>query len=149
MRHDGIRLRPRLRVTFYAVFALLFISGVAWYILHTWARHPDEFGSEEPNALEPWLLKMHGAAAMVSLVLLGVLYSVHIWRGWHANRNRRSGTVLVAVCLLLIVTGYLLYYVGGETTRAVTSLLHLFIGLALPLIIAFHIWRGRASRPRR
>jgi hypothetical protein len=145
MRRDGIRLRPRLRVAFYALFALLFISGVAWFILHTWLRRPSEFGSGTPNAAEPWLLKVHGAAAMVSLILLGVLYPVHIWRGWQARRNRRSGATLVGICLLLIITGYLLYYVGGETARAVTSLLHLLIGLAFPLIIAFHIWRGRAS----
>jgi Na+/H+ antiporter NhaC len=149
MQRDGIRLRSRLRVTFYVVFALLFISGVAWFILHTWARHPSEFGSEELNAFEPWLLKVHGAAAMVALVLLGVLYPVHIMRGWRAHRNRRSGAGLVAICLSLIVTGYLLYYVGGETSRAVTSLLHLWIGFALPAMIAIHIWRGRASRAGR
>src|SRR5438445_13737365 len=111
MRRNGIRLRPRLRATFYVVFALLFISGVAWFILHAWAPRPSEFGSDEPSSFEPWLLKIHGVAAMVSLTLLCVLYPVHIWRGWHANRNHRSGAGLVRVCRLVLISRHLLYYV--------------------------------------
>lgn len=148
MRSEGVRLRPRLRALFYAVFAVLFASGAGWWILHTWMARSSEFGSE-PNPMEPWFLKVHGAVAMIALVLLGVLYPVHIKRGWHARHNRTSGLGVIVVCLVLIATGYLLYYAGGETARAVASCTHLWLGLALPAIIAVHIWRGRTTRRER
>ena len=146
MRPNSIRLKPRLRATFYAVFGLLFLSGFAWWIVRIWARPSGEADSVPPSPWEPWLLKTHGAAAMAALVLFGILYLSHILRGWRARRNRFTGSGLVAVCLLLVVTGYLLYYSGGDTARAVVSLLHLWLGLAFPIIIVTHIWRGRATR---
>jgi hypothetical protein len=144
MRPDNIRLKPRLRASFYAVFAVLFATGAAWWTLHTLIHA--EGGAD--SSVAPILLKAHGAAAMIFLVVLGILYPVHIKRGWVARRNVRSGSVLVALCLLLIITGYLLYYAGGESAREWASRAHGWLGLAMPLIIGAHIWRGRRLRPQ-
>ena len=72
MQPESIRLKPRLRAIFYVVFTLLFLSCVVWWIWHTWVPRRGEFGSE-PSPWVPWLLKIHGAAAMAALVLFGVL----------------------------------------------------------------------------
>jgi hypothetical protein len=48
--------------------------------------------------------------------------------------------------LALTLTGYLLYYVGAEAVRSVMSVVHWAIGLGLPLLTGWHVWRGRASR---
>jgi hypothetical protein len=45
------------------------------------------------------------------------------------------------------VTGYGLYYAGGESLRAWTSWIHLAVGLALPLLLILHIWLGKRTRP--
>ena len=92
------------------------------------------------------MLKLHGAAAMLGLLVLGSLLSIHIDRFWRLRRNRRAGGVFLACALLLIGSGYGLYYFGGEQTRALSRQIHIVIGfLALPAF-AVHLWRGRALR---
>jgi hypothetical protein len=46
----------------------------------------------------------------------------------------------------LAVTGYLLYYAGGETARALASVAHWLPGLALPIAGGWHAVAGRRSR---
>ena len=129
----------------YAALLLLFASGLGHWVLHDWFQHQGEFGPE-PNPLEPWLLKLHGAAAMLGLLVLGSLVSTHIHRFWRLHRNRSAGGVFLLAALLLVVSGYGLYYFGGEQARALSRQVHIVIGLmALPVFFV-HLWRGRALR---
>jgi hypothetical protein len=91
-------------------------------------------------------MKIHGAAAMASLVLLGTLLNVHVKFAWRAGRNRINGAILLSVFGVLIVTGYGLYYAGGEKLRAWTSWIHLVIGVAVPIFLVIHILLGRGAR---
>ena len=141
MRREGIQLGRKLRIIFYSVFGLLFVTGAVWWGIEMTGAPPDEFA-----VLQHWLLKGHGGAAMGSLFILGILYPLHIARGWRARRNRSTGGILVGVSILLIVTGYLLYYSGDDTTRTVASRLHTWIGLALPALVCGHILWGRRWR---
>jgi hypothetical protein len=95
------------------------------------------------------MLKLHGAAAMGALVLLGTLLPMHVKFAWRAGRNLRTGLSLLSVFLFLVLTGYGLYYFGGERLRYWTSAAHLWVGLALPLIMLVHVWRGKTTRPGR
>jgi len=83
---------------------------------------------------------------MLALILLGTLLVFHIPLAWRARRNRRTGGSLFAVLAFLIGTGYALYYSGSENLRAWMSWSHLWVGLALPLFIALHVWRGKRTR---
>jgi hypothetical protein len=50
----------------------------------------------------------------------------------------------MVVCnAVLIVTAFGLYYFGSETLRPLTSDVHIVVGLALPFLLALHIWLGR------
>ncbi len=93
--------------------------------------------------MEPLAMRVHGAAAMFFLVVLGSLVSVHMRRGWVLKRNRFSGVIIASVCLAQPITGWILYYVASEQLRDVVSPLHWIIGLSLPLVIVLHIlaWR--------
>ena len=141
MRSDAVRLISSHRAWTYTVSWLLFISGTAWQILH-WLP---ETAPTQPHAA-PWLIRIHGASAMAALVILGTLIPLHLRRGWVARRNRFSGVAFTSVCGLLIVTGYALYYVGSESFRNWASYIHVALGLATPLGLAWHIWLGRKSR---
>jgi len=83
---------------------------------------------------------------MAALLLFGTLLPLHIRRGWRARVNRGTGVVMVAAFCLLIATGYGLYYAGGEQLRRATALAHDALGLGLPLLLVWHIVRGRAGR---
>ncbi|HTT39915.1 MAG TPA: hypothetical protein VMH32_19885 [Burkholderiales bacterium] len=124
--------------------ALLLVSGIFWLVFHYFLRVHGELG-EEPNPLETWWLRLHGGAAMLVLIVLGSLLPVHVRRGWHQRRNLLAGGALATTALLLIASGYALYYFGGEEARPWISAFHWGIGLsALPLVI-WHIGRGRAK----
>jgi hypothetical protein len=92
-------------------------------------------------------MKIHGAAAMAILVLVGMLLNGHVRLAWGARRNRGNGSLFLGAFGLLTITGYGLYYVGGESLRAWTSWTHLAVGLALPLLLVLHIWLGKRTRP--
>lgn len=126
----------------YTVFAVLFATGAAWLAVHSTDLEIAEWRSR----LAVGMLRLHGAAAMVALVLLGVLWVEHMRPAWRAGRNRLSGGGLVGTCVLLAATGYGLYYAGGETLRVWLSRGHSWLGLAFPAGLAFHVWRGRMGR---
>lgn len=131
---------------FYSAFGVLFFSGVIWLIVRYLL---DQGGFEEQDySLEPWLLKIHGAAAMTALIILGVLIPSHIQRGWAQQRNRITAFVIVSVCLLMIVSGYGLYYCDSEQFRAWISGFHSVAGCLLPLVLIWHILSSRKDKVR-
>ena len=146
MRHqrpDRIRLRRLQRYSLYAVLALVFLSGVAWAYWNYLVAPPGDF---EMSA-KAWAMKIHGAAAMAVLVLVGMLLNEHVRLAWRARRNRANGSVFLSAFAFLTITGYGLYYAGGERLRAWTSWVHLAIGLVLPILLLIHILLGRRTRP--
>jgi hypothetical protein len=112
-------------------------SGVLWLLFHYFMVHTGEFGPER-SPLEPWWLKIHGAFAFLSLWSGGVLWGLHVVNGWRQKRRRWSGATLFGCFLVLILTGYLLYYVGDDQPRAMISIIHWILGLAAPLVFASH-----------
>jgi hypothetical protein len=125
------------------VLALVFLSGVAWAYWNYLAGSPGEF---EMNA-KAWAMKIHGAAAMAVLVLVGMLLNEHVRLAWRAGRNRANGSVFLSAFAFLTITGYGLYYAGGERLRAWMGWIHLAVGLILPILLLIHIFLGRKTRP--
>jgi len=65
-------------------------------------------------------------------------------RGWHQRRNLPLGIALLSVVFLLTLSGYALYYFGGEQARPWISAFHWGIGIASPLALVWHIASGRS-----
>jgi len=145
MRHprpDSIRLKRLQKYFLYAVLALLFLSGVAWVYWNYLTASPGDF----ETSAKALAMKIHGAGAMAVLVLIGMLLSGHVKFAWRARRNRANGSVFLSAFAVLTITGYGLYYAGGERLRAWTSWIHLAVGLALPIVLLIHIFLGRRTR---
>ena len=143
MRPDLIRLKPTLRLLLYSVLTVLFFSGVAWACLNYYSIAPGEFAA----AAKSLALKIHGAAAMAILVLIGMLLTAHVRFAWRAGRNRINGSIFLGAFAILIITGYGLYYAGAENLRASASWIHLAVGLALPGLLLIHVLLGKRTRP--
>jgi hypothetical protein len=143
MKRRGLQLSPRQRRLLYAASLLLFLSGVSW----AWANHLDETAQAGPalRDLKPWLLKVHGFNALGFVLMLGMLLTGHVRRGWHAHKNRKNGAFFLTAVSLLTLSGYMLYYLGNETWRNISSQFHLWLGLAAPLLLAWHVWAGRKA----
>jgi hypothetical protein len=142
-----MKLSVRHRIWLYSVFGVLFATGLGWWLIHRTESAELQTGLEI-RPVEPWLMKIHGAAAMLGLIILGALIPLHIKRSWRARRNRGSGSSMITVCILLIVTGYALYYAGGDHLRALASTAHLVLGLGFPVLLIWHIICGRRSARR-
>lgn len=132
-----MRLTKTLRYLLLAIFAVLLISGGAWWAL-------DEF----QRAGGRWLLALHGGAAMVAFMVLGAVLGHHAPLAWRRRVNRFSGGILLMVLAILTVTAYILYYSGSDALREQASLLHTVLGLALPAVLAGHMLIGRAIAQR-
>jgi len=138
MKRTPIALSRRHQWWLYGTLVVLLITGVVWAALHYYFRT----GEDEISVWEPRLLKAHGAAAMLSLLMLGTLIPLHIKRAWHARKNRLSGALMIAWFVILTITGYGLYYSGGEVMRQWTSWIHLAVGGLLVPLIVWHVLAG-------
>lgn len=123
------RLPAVQRILLYTALLVLLATGIAWEFLN-------------PGAWAAALMKVHGGAAMVALVLVGTLIAHHIPAGWSSFKNRLSGVLLLTVLGWLVASGYLLYYSGSETLRFFASQSHLWVGLAGSVVVALHLWRS-------
>jgi hypothetical protein len=128
----------------YWTIALLTLSGLAWLVAHFFLRPVTEFG-EAVSPFEPWSMKLHGAVAMVLLFLIGSMLNNHIRRGLRARRNLNSGWSMIVMTVLLVLTGYGLYYLAGEATRPLWSWTHWVIGIGFAAGLPLHVWLGRKA----
>jgi hypothetical protein len=113
--------------------------------LHYFCQVAGEFGPET-NRFEPWSLRLHGGFAAMALALLGSLLPMHIVPGLRSSPGQwldHAGDLGV-----LALSGYLLYYVGGDGLRQTVSLAHWIIGLWLPLSLLIHLRQRTARRAR-
>jgi len=144
---ERVRLGTPARRALYATIAALIGSGIWWLGIH-YAANVLAVTSDEISRAghEAFALRVHGATAFAALFALGAMSAHHVRRGWALKRNRLMGSMLIAEFALLILSGYALYYLVGDSTRAPVSVLHWAFGLALAPMLILHIVMGRRSR---
>jgi hypothetical protein len=132
MKHPHkILLTTGQKRTLYLAFGSLWVSGVVWLL------------AVEGSPVRNLSMKIHGAAAMAFLMVFGSLLLQHVPHGWAQNRQRPSGGWVSALCGVLTVTGWMLYYIANESVRHATSLIHWTIGLLIPALLILHVILGR------
>jgi hypothetical protein len=147
-----MRLSKYHRRWLYTVCGALVASGVGWLIAHYLPAEPGPFGEVE-HPSEPWWLRLHGAAMMGFLVVLGTILPGHVRQAWtlrkmnaaSVKRNVTTGILMLSLVGGLAVTGYLLYYCGSEELRPYLSTCHWVTGLAA----TFGFYQHHRSRARR
>ncbi|HEU4621872.1 MAG TPA: DUF4405 domain-containing protein [Burkholderiaceae bacterium] len=142
---EAVRLERWHRWSVYGSIIAITVTGLAWLVLHYFGRTAGEFG-DVIHPAEPWTLKLHGLGGFVLLFFGGSLLNGHIRKAWRVKRNRLSGGLLAAVLVVLVATGWLLYYAGSPALRDVVSLAHWLIGLTLTGLVIWHVVRGRRRK---
>ena len=132
------------RASLYAAGAVLLLSGLLWLVVHYLNGSADAAGAS--YSLEPFALRIHGAAAMAMLVIIGTLIPTHLADGWSSGDNMPTGLGMLAVTTLLTVTGWGLYYAGDEALRSMLSIAHWVLGIAALPLLFVHRSRRRAAR---
>jgi hypothetical protein len=135
---EKVRLDLVHRRFLYLAFGILWSSGALWLVAE-WFKEPDLGPTRTP--LQSLSMKIHGAAMLFYLALLGTLWT-HVRRGFALRANRLSGSLIIAVNVLLVLSGWILYYLADDRMRQWGSALHWTTGLAaLPLLCA-HVFLG-------
>jgi len=127
-----------LRRCLYASLGLLWLSGLAWLILHWFFAPEAEFGV----ALHPWqprILVIHGVLAVVATFLFGWIAGSHVGAGWRRGAQRVSGILLIALLVVLALTGLGSYYLTWDGARAANSFMHEIAGM-LAIVPALVHW---------
>ena len=140
----SIHLSKRVRSWVNCVGAGVWLTGVGWMAAH-YVFQPRDATAFSGNS-EPQWLKWHGGFAVLAIWTGGILWGLHIVKAWQMHRLRWSGGSLAASLLLLILSGYLLYYVADDRARGAISLLHQVLGIA---ILAAYLTHRLAKRPSR
>jgi hypothetical protein len=131
------RLSVRRRFALYIIAAGLWLTGTAWLLFHYFLMRETPFGPN-PHPLEFWSRAAHGAFGFASLWLFGTLWAAHVFEGWRSLRRRWTGSLMFGLFSWLVLSGYLLYYLGGEELLTATTILHWSIGLAAPVPFLLH-----------
>jgi hypothetical protein len=143
--NGGARVAALPRLVVHVVSAGLWLTGALWLCFHYLLKRRGWLGGIHP--LESWWLRLHAAFAFAAIWTFGFLWGTHVVPGWWTGRRVRSGAALVALAAWLMVSAYLLYYLGDEDQRFVVSVLHWSVGLACPVVFLAHRWRARAYPP--
>lgn len=126
-----------VRLTLGVVGSGLWLSGVLWLVFHYFLQRQTDFGPH-PHPLEFWWRAAHGLFGFAAVWTFGLLWGRHVVEAWTLGRHRRSGGSLVAVLVLMSLSGYLLYYLGGDRMIATVSMIHWGLGILLPFLFWLH-----------
>lgn len=133
------------RYWIYGVFSLIWISGVSFFVLQTWFQIEGEFGMQK----HPWQftsLQIHGFMAFVMMVTFGYVLGTHVQAGWKLKPIRKSGVILTAMPIFMMITAYLLYYIAEDFSRQIVAYSHLAVGFLMPFILFLHIYLIRRQK---
>jgi len=132
------------RIVYYAVFLVLFLSGVVWLVLHYFCGAVGEFGVMS-NPLESKVLCIHGVAAFGFAFIFGNIWAIHVKFGIQKKykKNFKSGVMNALLVTILIMTGLLLYYAGNDMVRITASVMHWVCGILLFVVIVLHVLMGK------
>ena len=132
-----------LRLTLWVTFAALWVSGCVWLALHLGFEQQTEFGPI-PNPWEAPVIRLHGWFAVAGVFLLGWIAGSHVLDRWTARRNRNSGLILAGTAVVIVISGYALYYTTDRLHSGAADV-HEVLGGAAILFALLH-WRRRAAR---
>jgi tetratricopeptide (TPR) repeat protein len=160
-RHHGVPNRPRravgprLRVVLYLLFALLALTGansvyLASITLLNFLYH--HHGLSYENWFYFLMFLGHVLLGLLVTVPLLVFAGIHLRNVWgRRHRNvARAGYVLLAACLLMLITGVLLLRVEGffEVRNPLLRRFIYWTHVSAPLLAGWLYWLHRLAGPR-
>lgn len=150
---ESARMPLRQRWFIYGVLGGLWLSGCAWLVLDQFFKRPGQFGFA-PSPWQPPLLLLHGVVAIFGMYLLGWVTARHVVRWWPGRLRRRSGATLTLFLLLLVTSGFALFFLSDDRWQRFTAVSHDLLGVAVTVFGVQHWFfarrrdmRNAASRP--
>ncbi len=143
----------RRRLSIYLIFGSLWLTGCLWLALDLLFQSRGQFGPI-PHPWEPPLLLWHGIIAILSIYLLGWVSARHVLRWWPGRQRRLSGGILAAFFVLLVLSGFALFFTTDDRWQHFAATAHDVFGVGVTLFVIQHWFfarrrdiRSAASRP--
>lgn len=138
--HKRHALRPWLRRTIHTLMLALLLSGGLWMCVHFLAWPAMARASLEglPSPWEAPLMKLHGAAMLGMVFIVGRLSGTHVLLGWRIKQRVWDGMALLVLLGGLAVSGYVLYYWVPDAWRDTLGLVHGLTGLSAAAGLWYH-----------
>ena len=131
---------------------LIFIQGVLYFIAKYFMQVETQFGPR-PHQLTSSLLHMHILLVPLLVLNLGYLLSIHILPKLKAKFTKRknSGLVLLALMLLMIVSGYFLQMGFTPNINTIIGTIHSVVSLVWFVLFLWHSRKklGLSTTPRK
>lgn len=138
-----LKLPKGRRWAIYIISFVTWLTGVLWLIYHYFMVTEGRFGPVT-HPLEPIWIRLHAAFSYGAVAILGLLWGIHIVRGWNVRWRRWSGGFVVGFFVVLTITGYGIYYPPSEELDPWISKAHWILGLAA--IVAFFVhWLSKST----
>jgi len=141
------------RAAIYLIIGGLWLTGILWLVLDQFFAEVGPFGPT-PNRLEPAVLLIHGVVAILGMYVLGWVSIRHVVRWWQGGLRRVSGASLSTCLVLLVVTGFALFFLSDDGSQHAAALSHDVFGLIVTVFGVQHWFfakrrdmRSAASRP--
>lgn len=112
----------------------LMVSSDPWSVIN----HP----------LQPWMLKAHILIAPLMVFSVGLITSRHVWRHYRTgvSKGRKTGLTAALSFIVLVLSGYLIQVLTGETILRVLAWTHLGLGIVYSVGLAAHWPATRGER---
>lgn len=135
--------------TVWVTSAVVFATGTVYLWMKYWLPAPDAF-SIVHHPLQPLFLKLHILSAPLLVFALGSITLRHVWRHYMSGtrQGRVSGLSTALLVIPMVLTGYLIQAITGESALRAVALIHIITGLAYGVVVLVHqllVRRGRRS----
>ncbi len=88
----------------------------------------------------------HATLSLLMAAIIGALWSIHMRAGWRRRKNHHSGLSLLIIMVLLGISAMGIYYFGDEQSSMLSSVTHMLMGIAIPVLLLVHVIHGRKSQ---
>ena len=124
------------RLLLWLILLAFSVSGFALYLI-------DMPEGELPHPLNGLLREIHGVSAMFGLFMFGYMFAAHVQRKLAKPTHYWDGYLHVALWVLLVLTGLMLYYPPEFIPATITESLHWYLGAGLSIFFPIHFWRKK------
>jgi hypothetical protein len=114
-------------------------TGLVWMAYYYAIQAVPAWDGPDARRTLHHVIVAHGVAAYLGVLVWGSLFGRHIPAGLQSRRKLVSGIAALALAAVLVITGLLLYYAGGEGVRSVSSIAHQVFGVAVAVVVAVHV----------
>lgn len=126
------------------------LTGVVYWWMKDLMTSADPW-SVINHPLQPWMLKAHILIAPLMVFSVGLITSRHIWRHYRVGvrTGRKTGMTAALTFMVVVLSGYILQVVTGETLLRILGWTHLGLGIVYSIGVAAHWPATRSRRSRR